>query len=284
MTIERPHLEYNLAGGLLLTLTEEKIWRLCQGVKEAGYTHACILPFRGLTPEKAGKSLRNQPLTIIHFEDAWNPTSFDSFPIAILAGLLGYARRFAGDKTQPPILQDAAFPSKITCQRLVEELMKEFPEAKFISHEAKFKFPPSRCLLEINPGLNMTADQLRDWAEQNRIGLVFDPRHFLSSTQAISLPKQPTRKPKGEWEKQFQTFAPHIEVVDINPPKKDDVTQLLAGRGILKELVQAAKETEGIQFLRVEIPMPISTQLPLSPRQQAGFNFLKEIGEALKSA
>jgi len=282
MSIERPYLEYNLAGGLLLTLREKDIFRLCQGVGKAGYTHACVLPFRGL---KETETLKEQPLTVIHLEDAWNPTSFEFFPAAIIAGLLGYAKRFAGYKSlpPPPILPDAVFPSKDTCQKLVQELMRVFPNAKFISHEVKIRFPRSRCLLEINPGLEMTATQIRDWAQQNKIGLVFDPKHLLISTQTINLPNQPTKKYQGEWEEQFQTLAPLIEVVDIHPPQKKDVEELLGGKGILGEIARAAKENK-VQFLRVEIPMPISTQILLSPTQKVGFTFLREIGEALKSA
>jgi len=55
-------------------------------------------------------------------------------------------------------------------------------------------------------------------------------------------------------------------------------------RGVVKKEVASAARENGIQFLRVKISMPITTQLSLSPKTQTGFNFLKEIGEALKSA
>lgn len=96
----------------------------------------------------------------------------------------------------------------------------------------------------------------------------------------ISLPGLPTKQPRGEWERQFRTFQKKIEVVDINPPSKGDVADLLAGKGMLKELAQAAKENK-IRFLRVEVPIPTLQQLPGSPLQNKGFEFLREVGEAL---
>jgi len=276
-----PHLEYNLAGGLLLTCTSKDLEKLCAEVKAAGYEYACVLPFRGL----ANKLDSLSQITVVHLEDAWNPTPYDSLPLAVLAGLIGYARRLGGNKTHPPILQDAFFPGKATCEKLLKELMTTFSETTFISHKVTTAWPPNRLLLEIHQGLNLTPAEILDLAEREGFGLVFDPSHLLPSGKT-SLPGQPVSQPRGEWETQFNVFSRSgkVEVVDINPPKKEDVSDLLKGRGLLAELAAAAKEIPSIDFLRVEVMMPISSQIPLSPNQKQGFKFLKEIGEALRAA
>lgn len=97
----------------------------------------------------------------------------------------------------------------------------------------------------------------------------------------ISLAGEPTKPYQGEWEKQFNEFVSQIEVVDINPPKPDDLTDLETGKGLLKELAQAAKEAGNVEFLRVEIPIPSKWQIPGLPSHQKGFEFLQAIGQRL---
>lgn len=286
MSKERPNpkLEYNLAGGLLLTIREGDFQDLYKGLISAGYTHACILPFRTLTKKERIEELKISPLRVIHMEEAWNPTNEDNLAKAVLAGFLGYYKRFRGVVPGPPIVQDSFFPSKSTCERLFRELFKAFSEAKFISHEIETNFPSDRLLVEIHDGLQISSAEILDLTEEKGIGLVFDPRHLLAPEKMISTPHKPTRVQRGEWERQYLSFASQIEVVDINPPDKNDIQDLLKGRGILSELTAAAKTLGSVKFLRVEIPMPIATQIPMSPIQQRGFDYLKQIGEALKSA
>lgn len=224
---EGPKLEYNLAGGLLLTIRESDLFFLDKKLFESGYRYGCILPFRGLTKKGSVERLKDSPLEIIHLEEAWNPTNHDSLPLAILAGLSGYWQR--RQKTQPnaPILQDALFPSKQTCDQLFAEFYRAFPGIKFISHEFRVDYPADRLLVEINPGIQLTTDQILDKSQEEGIGLVFDPRHLLSRERMVSLPGEPTRPYRGEWERQFLTFAKQIEVVDINPLQRSDVQALL---------------------------------------------------------
>lgn len=148
-------LEYNLAGGLLLTVREKDFNRLQDGLVKAGYRYGCLLPFRSLVKGGA-EQLKESPLQIVHIEEAWNPTTEDNLAKAVWAGLVGYWRRYKGDKTEPPILQDAFFPGKATCHRLFTEIIKAFPEVKFISHELDVNFPSDRLLVEINPGINLS--------------------------------------------------------------------------------------------------------------------------------
>lgn len=99
-----PKLEYNLAGGLLLTIREKDLLDLTQELVSSGYSYGCILPFRGLTNKLTIQNFKNSELSVVHFEEAWNPTNHNFFPRAVLAGLMGYYRRFRGDINQPPIL------------------------------------------------------------------------------------------------------------------------------------------------------------------------------------
>lgn len=279
--MENAELEYNLAGGLLLTITEGDFKWLQERLVEAGFGHGCILPFRALVKKGGVEALKNSPLDIVHFEKAWNPTNQDNLGLAVMAGILGKLKRMAGDKAEPPIVQDAIFPGKKTCDRLFEELMETFPNAKFISHEVRTNYNSGRWLLEINPGLKIQPAQILEKAKERGVGLVFDPSHLLPSNSTLSLPGQATKAPRGEWEKQFQFFRSGLEVVDIH----GDPNELFRKGGELRELAQAAKETSNVRFLRVEIPIPLKQQVPLIRQsQEKGFEFLREVGQALKEA
>jgi len=281
-----PKLEYNLAGSGLLTIRPKDFSRLQEGVVSAGYRHACVLPFHAFDEDKqAMVNLTNSPLQIVHLEEAWNPLDKEGWTRLAWA-TLGHLRRFLGDKTEPPILQDVLlFPNKATCGRLFQEMLKAFPRAKFISHGFRSDFSPKRLLLEINPGIELSAQEIIEETEKQGVGLVFDPSHLLRTDRVVSLPDSPAAKSRGEWERQFTTFADsgRLEVVDINPPETGDVQDLLAGKGLLRELASAAREAKSVKFLRVEIPIPLAQQIPGSPLQAKGFEFLRELGQALSS-
>lgn len=281
----QPSIEYNLAGGLLMTIGERDLLRLGEKLKTAGYTHACALPFRGLTGPHAITRLARYPLTVVHCENIWNEQTPDyPLPIAVVAGLVGHLRRKLGDLSEPPLLQDTLFAGKPTCDRLLTEML-ELPGVKLISHTIEVKANPDKFLLEINPGIKMSAQELQEWARQNSIGVVFDPRHLLPEfVSSVSTPSEPTCQSKSAWEKQFEAFRSSIEVVDINPPTPQDVPDLLQGRGLLHEVAQAAKELKTVRFLRVEIPIPPLTQIPYSPLQPRGFSLMTAVAQTLKEA
>jgi hypothetical protein len=277
---KNPSLEYNLAGGLLLTINEQDFLELQIGLKESGYSSACVLPFRALMKESGIQTLKQSPLSIVHLEEAWNPTNEDKLAKAVIVGLLGYYNRFRGVPGPNPILQDSFFPSTATCDKLFKDLTMAFPQVKFISHQIDVNFPNDRLLVEINAGIKLEPSELLARSEQKGIGLVFDPSHLLPTDKTVSLPNQPT-KGKSEWEKQFNYFSSRIEVVDINPPdKKNDVKESISGKGLLKEMAEAAKGI-GVEVLRVEIPIPAFQQLPSIRPHSKGFEFLKEIGNAI---
>ncbi len=277
---EVPKLEYNLAGGLLLTIREEDFKELLGGLTKAGYQSGCILPFRALM-ESGVDQIKRSPLQIVHIEEAWNPTAEDNLTKSVLAGLIGHWKRYRGDTSEPPILQDSFFPSETTCDRLFREITEAFPEVKFISHEIDVDFPDDRLLVEINQGINLSSEEILAKAKERGFGLVFDPKHLLPSRRVISQPGLPTRPLQGEWERQFKTFSDGIKVVDINPSSGNEVSDLLAGKGILKEVAEAAKEIE-VSSLRVEVVISPFQQLPGSPFHEKGFRFLEEVGQALR--
>jgi len=278
---QSPKLEYNLAGGLLLTIRENDLKVLTEKLVTSGYRYGCVLPFRGLVKEGAIENLQNSPLSIVHFEEAWNPTKWDSRGLAVMAGLYGQVLKFAKLRKQEPILQDVPFPGKATCERLFDELLKAFPKAKFISHIIDVQYPSDRLLVEVNPGINKPAEQILAEAKEKGIGLVFDPSHLLVSDRTISVAGEPVKPNKGEWERQFKIFASQIEVVDINPPQPTDVGDLLKGGGLLKEVAQAAREAGKVEFIRVEVPIPPELQLSGLSNHQKGFDFLQAIGQRL---
>ena len=216
--IDRPSLEYNLAGGLLLTLTPTDLERLCSGIKMAGYEHACVLPFRGLT--ETLDPLR--PLTVIHVEKAWNPTPHDSLPVATIAGLAGYAKRFLGDQNQPPILQDALFPGRKTCEQLFQALVTTFPGTKFISHEIDFQTPRNRLLIEINEGIKLTSQELIEISHLDDFRLVFDPPIYFPLIKSLVFRGNPPASQKENGKNNLMPFLVQAELKSLisTLPKK----------------------------------------------------------------
>lgn len=279
-----PSIEYNAAGALLLTLRNEDMWSLLSGLHQAGFDSICMLPFRALAEPQNVKYLRESPVKVNHLEDAWNPTHEDN----ILAGMFASAlhKKRVKDvfqrkpEKQPTKYWDGLFPSEATCQNIFEQMRKTVPTAKFISHRTNTDLDPSAWLLEVHPGLNMNAQEILVWSEQNGVNLVFDPSHLLPSTINKSFPGRPIRSAQ-EWEKQFNTLSQsgRVEVVDI----QGDIGGLLNGKGELAELTAAAKKATGVQTLRVEVPIPATKQIPgIEFAQKRGFRFLAEIAIALR--
>jgi len=156
-----PALEYNLAGGLLLTISIKDFQELQRGLRGSEYSSACVLPFRALRNEEGIRSLQDSGLSIVHLEEAWNPTTKENLIEAIFSGLVGYYRRFRGLPGNNPVLQDSLFPSRATCAKLFKELLEQFPGAKFISHQLDIDFPSERLLVEINPGVKRCWARIR---------------------------------------------------------------------------------------------------------------------------
>lgn len=273
-------LEYSLAGGLALTVRPEDFEGLCAQLVKEGYGSACLFPFRALIKKGGVEALKESGLSIVHLEQAWNPTSKDSLPLAVLAGLLGHWKKLRGDGGQPPILQDALFPGKATGERLFRELMDVFPKAKVISYDVEAAWKDERLLLGVDPGKTQDLQRFIEETEARGVSVFFDPHNVIAGT--ISLPGKPTKK-KRDWEPQFQALAKtgRLEVVDIHPVGENDVRDLKEGRGMLRELAQAACEIGTVEFLRIEIPFPLRLQIPGTSPLGRG-DFLWEIAQALK--
>lgn len=108
---EKPKLEYNLAGGLALTVRERDFRSLCEGLVNSGYRYACVLPFRSLTKDPFGlhlpflegrglEGLKGCPIKIIHLEPAWNPTYEENIVKALAAAYL-HRKKYLEKKGSP---------------------------------------------------------------------------------------------------------------------------------------------------------------------------------------
>lgn len=282
---QQPALEYNAAGGLLKTYFKEDFRHLGEQLIKAGFGKVCVLPFRAIAREGGIEALRQSPLEIVHIEEAWNPTDEENI-IAGVAAAFFHKKRLMNvltgkEEASPTQIWDGLFPAKRTCDRLFEELMAAFPKAKFIAHDITTRYESNRWLLEINPGIDMEPAAILEEARGKGVGLVFDPSHLLPSESTVSLPKQGTKAPRGEWERQFRFFQHGLEVVDIN----GKIEELLGQGGALRELAQAAKETPNIRYLRVEIKIPPTQQIPVVSRfHNGGFSFLNDVGQALRES
>ena len=276
--MHNPEIEYNLAGGLLLTVGTGDFDRLLDGVDEAGYDGVCVLPFRALMKEGGFERLENSGLQVNHVEETWNPTTFDNLWLAIGSGLGGHIRRGLRDRSEPPILQDALFPSKETGAVLFDRLLDTFKDLKFISHRVLDDFNNARWLLEINPGLGKSADEILRIGEERGVNLVFDPTHLLPNDVSVSFPGESTHEVSGAWESQFMFFRDRLEVVDVH----GSVSELTYHKGGLRELVAAAKEAPAVKYLRVEMPIPLRYQVPGIPLAQlGGLKYLEDLHQAI---
>ena len=259
-----PRLEYNLASGLILTTTEEGLTILANAARDVGFPIFSGMPFRGYRK-------KHENLPIIHLEAAWNPTNQDNILMAALAGMAGHIKRVVGAKNQPPILQDALFPSKERSNFLLYQLLETY-DAKLISHKILphrlIKTPKESWLLEINPAVEKNPEELIDWSKETGVRLVFDPSHLghWFGSKTISVPNNPIQ-PYDETISIFYKLAEErvIEIVDLNSQKRSlldsEQNKQLLETGVLKELIEASTEYESIEYLRLELPITARGQL-----------------------
>lgn len=314
-----PGLELSMAAGLHRTLTKEGIRGLIKDAVKAGFRYGCASTFRGYEDifghnRDFSVLARNEGFQVVHIMNAWNPTGEDNIFKAIAAGLEGQRKRAKGDTSQPPIVQDALFPSEDKCKSMIWDgksgLLNFFPNAKLVTYDVNVSFPSERVLIDINPGIKMSPEEFCGLAQRKCWKIVFDPQHLLPEPEvSLSVPKEPTKKVQDTWSRQFELYsrAGLIEVVDINPNPEEE-NELLEGRGRWIDVASAArinnrgvfegKEGLKIKYLRVEAPFhPHWTQeglkdkLPhtysagltyLPPFRKEAIEFWAAIGQKLK--
>ncbi len=294
----KPPLELSLAAGLPLTITEKGLRELVNRSVEAGFTKGCVFPFRGFESRHDFEAVSNPNFEIVHIMTPWTPHDVDGGFLAVAAGIKGELLRKIGYSV--PNIQDGLFPSKANCEWMLQGLLEASPQAKLVSYDVNIQFPGERLLIDIHDGIKLSPQSLRDLAQEKGFGIVFDPTHILAGEEiGFSTSGKPTRVNK-DWEGEFKIFsdAGLIEVVDINPtPQEED--ELLASKGLWKEITQAAKEIK-VGYLRVEIPLHphwtvnglrmdkherySSASLYYPPARNEAFKFLRRIGCALKEA
>lgn len=296
-----PKLELSMAAGLPLTLSEKGLRKLVESSVEAGFRKGCVFPFRGFEKSHGFEAVSQNPnFEVVHIMTPWTSHEVDSLSLAIAAGIKGMILRKMGRSDTAPIIQDGLFPSRANCEWMLKELLTTFSGAKLVSYDVDLKFPGNRLLIDIHPGINLSPQALRDLAQERGFGIIFDPTHILAGKEiGFSASGTPTKVDQN-WEEQFRLFseAGLVEVVDINPTPLEEV-ELLAGRGLWKEIVQKAKSAK-VGYLRVEVPLhphwtvnrlgldkiePLtSASLLYPPARNQVFKFLRQIGQALKEA
>jgi len=313
-----PKLEISMATGLHRTLTKEGIRGFIKDSVEAGFRYGCASTFRGYEDifghnRDFSVLARNEGFQVVHIMNAWNPTGEDNILKAIVAGLEGQRKRAKGDTGQPPIVQDALFPSADKCKSMIWDeksgLLNFFPNAKLVTYDVNVSFPSERVLIDINPGIKMSPEEFCGLAQQKCWKIVFDPQHLLVEPEVtLSLPNKPTEKAKDTWSRQFNLYskAGLIEVVDINPNPEEE-NDLLEGRGRWIDVASAVRSNNGgifegreglkIKYLRVEalfhphwtaerlkdkLPHKYSAGLTnLSPYRKEAIEFWQTIGQKL---
>lgn len=275
----------SVANAPLLGLTTSDFRRFGQGLKTAGYEGISALPFR---VENIVELYQKYFPPIILVEDAWNPGNYDNKGLAILEGIYGsLKRRIYGDKSEPPKIQDTLFfPGKNTSQKITNQLMKTISRPYYGTINFNSRFPSDRTLVHIQSQYkpnHLSIEEVLSLSNETNQYLLFDPTHLLDQQQ-ISYPGQPTQEFKGEWEKQLTDLASRIVGVDIHPKNRQEIEDLMKRTGKLYELTLASQELcDNLQFLRVETLVSLFSQLPLSPFQARGIDYLKQIAAILES-
>lgn len=255
-----------------------------QALEDGGYEGISALPYR---TEDIVRLYQEYFPPVILVEDAWNPTTNNNIILSLLEGIHGELKRKIGDTDEAPILQDALFfPNKKTSAKITDGIMATNPAAHFGSIDFDSRFAPDRTMIHIQSLYKshaLTSEEILQRSEDTGSLLLFDPVRLLDPKN-VSYPDQPTKKFSGEWERQLATFADRIAGVDIHPTNKQEVNDLLNQTGKLYELTLASQKLcTNLQFLRVETLVPLMSQLPSSPYQKKGTDFLRQVAEVLKS-
>ena len=111
-----PSVIYNPSHAMLAPLTGFTFDRLGASLIDAQFEGTSALPYR--LPDIVDRYQSHFPEVILLEE--WNPGNYDNIVLATMQGAWGHVRRVAGDKSEPPILQDTIFfPSRITSETII---------------------------------------------------------------------------------------------------------------------------------------------------------------------
>jgi len=265
---------YNLAGSVGQTEFPSDFQRLLKDVEAAGFDSVSAHPYRGLIRSVNRDILEASNLTVAYLEVSFNPVNTRILSkyifTALACGAVGLSRRLLGDKSEPPIFQDAFFAPKYEGVVLDDWFIRTFPKIKIVGYDIRYAVPKyqDNFLIGLSPSLKTSVSQLRDIAEMSNCGIVFDPTHLIS-TESVSLPNQPVT-PKDPALKQLEYLGEQVEVLDFKPFKEKksgqpgQLEEFLKGqKGLLYDLVALAKSQPRMKCVRVEISEPLKAHIPL---------------------
>lgn len=281
---ERPTVAFNLAGGLLKGLTDRDLGQFGRDLGTTGIEAISALPLRA--PEFV-KILREMFPPLILVEDAWNPGEHDNLVIAAFEGCIGHLRRLAGDTSEPPLLQDTIpFPSRTRSEQIVDAMMSQYKDAHFgslfiESDEGRYPGRTYAHAQRLFRPHHLSREEVLTLAQERQIQLLWDPTHPVATPSTVIYPGGSRGIDKEQLLGELDYFGESLAGVDINSLDRGDLEDLMRGQGLLVDVARQAK-AHGVEFVRLELLMPIRSQFPFMPSDKRYLTEITDSVEVLK--
>lgn len=275
----------NLASLLPMAISRPFVERATVELEKMGYRGVGILPFSWSLqdPDKISMAL---PVTSI--ERAWNPTERDGW-----YGLMDVVSGMIHRDIQAPKLQDfVAFPSRykseVAYYRWAMDNVSNPQRYPYGLTDVVHKLPDyplsgfssigvSATILEINPGLNLTPQEISEklLAGSSMIKgikrIVCDTKHLRRGLKpneaakiARSYPGKPVINVLGEWENTLRIFSAAGQIGQVDLQAMDPVELIDTLRGVPTELDDVMSAIVKSRFdgtVRVEFMMKVYDQV-----------------------
>lgn len=178
-----------------------------------------MLPVRGSTGAETGR--------IISFEKAWNASTIPQFLL-----------RRNGTAGTPSKFHDVlVFPSPVDCNRIEGQLSQR--KITEVCHRFPLQQAGRVRLVEVNPGLDKTAEEIAEACQKYRYRVVIDTYHLMRGYRPDEIALRPERagkpSPLGtkpyEWKKAIEILAPYTAGFHLNVDRE----AYFGGLGYTKE-------------------------------------------------
>lgn len=200
LLVARPHIETGISLASMIPESLGNASNVCWWAIEFGYQFFQTLPLRGIVGNEwfCGEEYSRDK------ENAWNPVD------SIWDGVF---HRLGGDFKPAKLHDGILFPDQFTCDIVFDKLA-----GREVAHD--FESVSDGKLLEINPGIGVSATKIVKRAENEGIELVSDTAHlfdpFVSNFPFdFGKPKWPMGSTYGELLATIPVFAPHIRAVHL---------------------------------------------------------------------